>query len=406
MAYDVILVGARCAGSPLAMLLSRRGYRVLLLDRARFPSDTVSTHYIHQPGVARLAAWGLLDRLKATGAPPISETMWDIQGVRITGSPPGVGGVTEAYAPRRTVLDALLVEAAVEAGAELRESFTVKELVVEDDRVVGIRGRQAGGSTVEERATIVVGADGLRSTVATLVGAESYGERPAMTHCYYSYWSGIEVERQELYGRVALGSALIPTNDGLVLVGVNWAVWDTPRLEGSIESSFLEALKQGLPEVAERVLAGTREERFAGMASIPNFFRTAAGPGWALVGDAGYHKDPIAAQGISDAFRDVDLLSDAVHAGLSGTEPMDDSLATFASRRDQEAFPWYRWTRQLAKLEELGAPAKALLEGIAADRTLADRYCGITAETVHPDELFGAPPDTEDRASANVRADR
>ena len=387
MSYDVIVVGARCAGSPLAMLLARRGHRVLVLDRARFPSDTVSTHYIHQPGVARLAAWGLLERLRATGTPPITETLWDIQGVRFVGTPPGVGDVTEAYAPRRTILDQLLVEAAAEAGAEIRESFTVKDLVHEDDRVAGIRGRQAGGSVVEERAALVVGADGLRSTIARIVGAETYREKPTLTHCYYSYWSGVEIERQELYGRVGLGSAMMPTNDGLVMVGVNWATWDTPKLEGGIEARYVEALER-LPEVGERVLAGKREERYAGMASIPNFFRTATGPGWVLLGDAGYHKDPIAAQGISDAFRDADLLADAIDAGLTGAASMEEALAGFASERDDEALPWYRWTQQLGRLEELTAPARAILEGIAADRRLADRYCGLTAETVRPEELF------------------
>lgn len=340
-----------------------------------------------------MAAWGLLDRLKATGAPAITETVWDIQGVIVSGTPPGVRGITEAYAPRRTVLDLLLVEAAAEAGAEVRESFTVKELIHEGDRVVGIRGRQAGGSMVEERASVVVGADGLRSTVARLVGAETYNERPPLTHCYYSYWSGLELERQELYGRVGLGSALVATNDDLVLVGLNWAVWETPSLDGGLETRFVEAL-QRIPEVGDRVLAGTREEKIAGMATIPNFFRRATGPGWALVGDAGCHKDPIAAQGISDAFRDADLLADALHAGLSGAEPLDEALTRFASRRDQEAFPWFRWTQGLGKLEELAPPARALLEGIGADPQLADRYCGVTAETVHPDDLFGSAPPT------------
>ena len=388
MAYDVIVVGARCAGSPLAMLLARRGHRVLLLDRARFPSDTVSTHYIHQPGVARMAAWGLLDRLRATGAPPITATLWDIQGVSFIGTPPGVGDIIEGYAPRRTVLDVILVEGAAEAGAEVRESFTVKELIHEGDRVIGIRGRQAGGSMVEERATIVVGADGLRSTVARLVGAGTYNERPPRTHNYYSYWSGLKVERLELYGRVGQGSAAIPTNEDLVLVGVSWAVWDTPTLAGNLEARYLEGLN-GIPELGERVLAGTREERIAGMATIPNFFRAATGAGWALVGDAGYHKDPIAAQGISDAFRDADLLADALDDGLGGGRPLGEALTSFAEERDREAMPWYRWTQQLAKLEELGPPARALLEGIAGDRMLANRYCGVTAETVLPDELFG-----------------
>lgn len=247
---------------------------------------------------------------------------------------------------------------------------------------------------MEERAPIVVGADGLRSTVARLVGAKTYRERPALTHCYYSYWSGIEIARQELYGRVGLGSAIVPTNDGLVMVGMNWSVWDVPKLSGSIETRFLEGLQQ-IPEVGEQVLAGKREERFAGMANIPNFFRTATGPGWALVGDAGYHKDPIAAQGISDAFRDADLLSHAIDAGLSGIEQMDEALAGYAATRDEEALPWYRWTQRLGRLEELTEPSRALMEGIAADQRLADRYCGLTAETVLPDDFFASEPARE-----------
>src|SRR2546423_171218 len=145
MSYDAIVIGARCAGAPTAMLLARQGHRVLLVDRATFPSDTVSTHLVHQPGIAALARWGLLDRLVATGCPPISTYLFDFGAVEIEGSP----GL--AYGPRRTVLDALLVDAAAEAGAEVRQGFGVDELPVEDGRVTGIRA--AGGT---ERAAVVV----------------------------------------------------------------------------------------------------------------------------------------------------------------------------------------------------------------------------------------------------------
>jgi hypothetical protein len=134
--YDVIVVGARCAGSPTAMLLARRGHKVLVVDRARFPSDTVSTHLLHPPGVAALARWGLLERLEATGCPPIAIYAFDFGPFTISGSP-GTDQAPVAYGPRRTVLDKLLVDAAAEAGAEVREGFTVTELVLEDGRVVG-----------------------------------------------------------------------------------------------------------------------------------------------------------------------------------------------------------------------------------------------------------------------------
>src|SRR5437764_11852304 len=159
--YDAILVGARAAGSPTAMLLARKGHRVLLVDRASFPSDTLSTHYIHQPGVARLRRWGLLERLIATGCPPSRSLLFDVGPFSLSGSPLPSDGVAEAYAPRRTVLDSLLVEAAAEAGAEVRTGFPADELVFENGTVVGIRS-----GDVVERARVVVGAHARNSFVA------------------------------------------------------------------------------------------------------------------------------------------------------------------------------------------------------------------------------------------------
>src|SRR3954468_20300540 len=149
--YDAIVVGARCAGSPTAMLLARKGHRVLVVDRAGFPSDTVSTHYVHQPGVERLRRWGLLERLIATGCPPAPRLTFDLGPFALSAAPPPAGASDAAYAPRRQVLDQLLVEAAAEAGAEVRERFSMSEVLMEGGRVAGIRGRAAGGATVTER---------------------------------------------------------------------------------------------------------------------------------------------------------------------------------------------------------------------------------------------------------------
>jgi 2-polyprenyl-6-methoxyphenol hydroxylase-like FAD-dependent oxidoreductase len=200
--YDVIVVGARCAGSPTAMLLARLGHRVLLVDRTHFPSDTVSTHHLHQTATAALSRWGLLDRVAASGAPATREIGFDFEGIRFVGTPPApTEGITEAYSVRRRVLDTILVEAAVLAGAELRDRFTVKDLEFEEGRVAGIRGRGRGGRHVVDRARVVVGADGLRSTVARLVEAEVYDQIEPLTHTYYTYWSGVPIERLEFYGR-------------------------------------------------------------------------------------------------------------------------------------------------------------------------------------------------------------
>src|SRR3954469_13739051 len=150
--YDAIVIGARCGGAPTAMLLARKGYRVLLVDKATFPSDTISTHMIHPPGVAALKRWGLLERLEATGCPPIMRYSFDFGPITISGSPRPVAGVAEAFGPRRIVLDDLLVRSADAAGAELREAFTVKEVLVNDGVVTGVRGHAKGGETVTVRA--------------------------------------------------------------------------------------------------------------------------------------------------------------------------------------------------------------------------------------------------------------
>ncbi len=191
--YDVIVVGARCAGAPLAMLLARAGHKVALVDRASFPSDTMSTHFLWQRGAARLNAWGLLGRLQARGCAPIRQITFDTGPVQLTGIGPAVGGVAETYCPRRTVLDALLAEAAAQAGAELIDGFVVADLLWSDGRAAGVRGHAAGvaGGSRRCQARLVVGADGLHSTVARKVGARAYRSHPPLTAAYYSYWSGI-----------------------------------------------------------------------------------------------------------------------------------------------------------------------------------------------------------------------
>src|SRR5262245_23188020 len=201
--YDAIIVGARCAGSPTAMLLAATGYRVLLVDRAASPSDTISTHIVWQPGVARLARWGVLDRLRASNCPPIGQVKFDVGEFAFAGTPPAVAGTAEAYAPRRRVLDKLLVDAAVAAGAELREHFAVQEVVQDAEGVCGIRGHTRSGATVTEQARIVIGADGMHSLVARQVQAPAYNTKPTLAFWYYTYWSGVPAPALTYYVRPA-----------------------------------------------------------------------------------------------------------------------------------------------------------------------------------------------------------
>ena len=318
--YDAIVVGARCAGSPTAMLLARKGYRVLVVDRASFPSDTLSTHVIHAPGVAALRRWGLLDQVTASGCPPIETYSFDFGPFVIAGTPHPDDGMSTAYAPRRTVLDKILVDAAAQAGAEVRERFTVEDIVVEDGIVVGIRGHDEGRTSVVERARVVIGADGHNSRVARAVRPEQYNEKPVLENAFYTYWSGLPVDGFNTLIRGDRGFAAIPTNDGLTLVLVGCPAAQASAFKADVESNYLKALERE-PEFADRIRQATREERFAG-GGVPNFFRKPFGSGWALVGDAGYTRDPITAQGITDAFHDAELCATAVDETFAGQPPV------------------------------------------------------------------------------------
>jgi flavin-dependent dehydrogenase len=381
--YDAIVVGARAAGSPTAMLLARKGHRVLLVDRATFPSDTLSTHYIHQPGVARLRRWGLLERLIATGCPSSRSLVFDVGPFALTGAPPPSDGVTEGYAPRRTVLDLLLLEAAAEAGAEMRTGCAIDELVFEDGAVVGIRS----GTTVE-RARVVVGADGRNSFVARAVQAPEYNTKPSLACAYYTYWGGVEGGDVELYprgGRMLMGGAR--TNDGLNIVIVFWPKNEFHAVRADVERSFHDALALA-PPLAERLATGERADRFYGIGDLPFYYRKPFGPGWALVGDAGYHKDPITAQGITDAFRDAELLADALDSGFAGTRPLDAALADYERSRNEESCGLYELTYEFASLAPPTAEQQTLFGALRTNEEDTNRFFGVVAGTVRPDEFF------------------
>ena len=384
--YDAIIIGARCAGSPTAMLLARSGHRVLMVDRAGFPSDTASTHVLHATAMAALDRWGLRDAVIATGCPPIGRYSFDFGPFTIAGTPHASGGNSTAYAPRRTVLDKILVDAATDAGAELREHFTVDEILTEDGVVVGIRGRGEDGAAVTERARVVVGADGRNSSIAKAVEPEHYNEKPALMWSYYSYFKDLPVDGFEIVVRPDRGWAAAPTNDGLTMLVVGWPAAEANAYKADAEANFLATLELA-PAFAERVSRATRVERFTG-ASVPNYFRKPYGPGWALVGDAGYSKDPITAQGIPDAFRDAERCATALDAVLSGRKPFDDAMSTYQIERDTHAGPIYDFTTQLATLETPPEPFQHLLGAIHGNQEAMDEFVSLTSGTVSPVDFF------------------
>jgi 2-polyprenyl-6-methoxyphenol hydroxylase-like FAD-dependent oxidoreductase len=376
--WDVIVVGARCAGSPLAMLLARRGYRVLLVDRATFPSDTISSHQVHQTGLARLKRWGLLDELVATGCPLFATASFNMRVGVISGSLIPADDVAHICVPRRHILDTILVRAAGKAGAEVREGYGLTGLVFDGDRVVGVRGIGPGGHQVTERAGLVVGADGRNSTVAKLAGAPKYRDDGAKTIQYYSYWSGADHPDPVIYTREDWGVAVGPTHDGLLIMSMGTTRANLSQFRADLDAGYQERINT-IPELADRVAGSRREEPFRGLVDVPNFYRQSHGPGWALAGDAGYYRDPVTAQGISDAFRDADSLAEAIDTGLAGRVDLDQALAGYQRDRDIVTEATYGWTLVSTRFAPAQETTRAFLGQVAADPELSRMFVNLNA---------------------------
>jgi 2-polyprenyl-6-methoxyphenol hydroxylase-like FAD-dependent oxidoreductase len=371
------------------MLLARMGHRVLLVDKATFPSDTMSTHLVHPPGVAALQRWGLLERLVATGCPPVETYSFDFGPLTISGSPQPIDGVAHGYCPRRTVLDQLLVDAAVDAGAELREGFTVDEVLATDGAVRGIRGHATGKPGVTERGRVVIGADGRHSVVAKTVEPEQYDERPSRLAMYYAYWSGLRTDGFDTAVRAddRRGWAAVATHDDLTVLPFGWPVEEFKSNRGDIEGNFFAAMDLA-PEFAERVRAARRESRFIGSAELPGYFRKPYGPGWALVGDAGYHKNPITAMGINDAFRDAELLATALDDFFSGRHSYETTMGDYQQARDAEARPVYDFTDDFAQLDAPPPEMQQLLGAMHGNQEAMNEFVSVQAATLPAPEFF------------------
>jgi flavin-dependent dehydrogenase len=299
------------------------------------------------------------------------------------------------------VLDKLLIDAAAEAGAEVREGFTVEEVLTEDGRVVGIKGHSKTGGAVTERAKIVVGADGRNSLVAQTVQPEKYNERPPLLAPYYSYWSGLPMAgRFETYIRPDRGFAAAQTHDGLTMIVGGWPYAEFGANKKDFEGNYLKLFDLA-PEFAERVRGAKREERVSG-APTPNFFRKPYGPGWALVGDAGYLKDPITAQGILDAFRDAEACALALDQSFAGARSFDAAMGDYQRARDSSVLAMYDFTCQMASLAPPPPEMQQLFGAIHGNQKAMDGFAQMNAGTISPAEFFSPGNIGEIRAGARV----
>jgi flavin-dependent dehydrogenase len=339
IAADVVVVGARCAGAATAMLLAERGHDVVVVDRAAFPSDTVSTHAIARTGVVQLDRWGLLERVLDSGAPAVRDVAFHSNGSTIHRTIKERHGRDFVVAPRRTALDSILVDAAAEAGARIHTGVTVEGVRRDDQgRVQGVYGRTSADA-VEITARIVVGADGLRSRIARSVGAEITRLGPDGGATFYTYYAG-DWPAMEYYLGTGRFSGIFPTHDGEACI---WLCTDSDdaavarRRYGTPEETFAALVEDSAPELAHRLRTATRTAPFRGINRLPNQFRQPVGPGWALVGDAGYHRDAVSGHGISDAFRDAELLAEAIDLTLTGDVDEATALDGYHAARDAMA---------------------------------------------------------------------
>jgi 2-polyprenyl-6-methoxyphenol hydroxylase-like FAD-dependent oxidoreductase len=348
--HDVVVVGARCAGAATAMLLAAAGHDVLLLDRATFPSDTLSTHAIARGGIVQLQRWGLLQAVLDTGAPPIRTVEFHAGGFHVSRPIKERNGVDMLVAPRRHALDTLLVNAAMSAGATVATGVTVSGVHRADDgRITGVHANN-GRDSIDISARFVVGADGLRSRIARSVDAPFTEVRGDNGAGHYAYFSG-EWEAMEYYLADGAFAGVFPTNNGEACIWVCSPSDDALRMRRShptIEATFTAMLASASPELVARLEeTARRTSTVRGAIGLPNHIRHPFGPGWALVGDAGYHRDPITGNGITDAFRDADLLATALDLVLRGEVPESLALRGYQAARDRQLREIFEITTEL-----------------------------------------------------------
>lgn len=341
--YDVVIAGARCAGSAAAMLLARQGLRVLVVDPMRRGSDTLSTHALMRGAVLQLHRWGLLDGIRRAATPAIRTTAFHYGPESIEVRIKERDGVDALYAPRRTVLDPLLLDAAEAAGAEVLLGSSVTGLGRDrDGRVRGVLLNGADRREREVTAGIVIGADGRNSRVARLVGAPIDEPAAHATASIYAYHQNIGLDGFHWFYAPGASVGAIPSNDGDTCIFASMPAARFARRRSGLEELYQEILREVSPALAERVAAAGPGHGMRAFAGVQGYLRRSAGPGWALVGDAGYFKDPLTAHGITDALRDAELLARAVVAGG------DEALREYQATRDSLVRGLFRVTDEIA----------------------------------------------------------
>lgn len=391
--FDVVVVGARCAGSPLATFLKRAGLSVCVVDQAEFPSDTLSTHMFQLSGIEVLQKLGVMDAVLASGAPPLSNCYMKFEDVDLSG-PARLRENDPKLAMlcvRRISLDVHLVDKAREAGADMRLHTRVTELVKKNGRVAGVRVAGRDGTTYTIEADLVVGADGRNSTIARLTEARRYHVIPSERISSWAYFRGVPQQAVPKLYYHRLGDDFVvaaPADDDLFLVALCPSVEYFDSYRADSEGWFKRAVV-GCPPVAELLANAERVTKFRGLTRFEGFFREATGPGWVLVGDSGHFKDPTPGQGISDALRQVEKLSAAIVRGFGNPKERDAALRSWWRWRDKDAIQHYWFCSDIGKRGTISPVRLEMLRGVARDQELRKDFLDIFIHRKYPRQLFG-----------------
>ena len=396
---DVVVVGGRCAGSPLAVMLARRGLRVCVVDKSEFPSETLSTHVIQPSGVAILERHGMLDAIVAAGAVLVNRFTFVTDHARIDTGIDAYEFEAPALSMRRVTLDHLLVEAAVAAGAEVRTGTRATGLIWDGDRVAGVETAQG-----PLRARLVVGADGRNSTVAGLVGAPEYYVAPPGRLFAWAYFEDV----REAEGRLRLGSlgdlayVACPTDAGLYLAAVCPPMEEKDAFLSAREDNFETGL-EAWPELFDLLAGAKRVGPIRVMGNWRGYFREATGPGWVLLGDAGHFKDPSPAQGMADALRHAERLADVVAAGLGGEADLDEGLRRWWRWRDEDGYEMHWFSTDIGEPGSVPLADQVICD-LAEDDEATEGLLRVLNHDIPPSGLF--TPRRIGRAAARVARER
>jgi 2-polyprenyl-6-methoxyphenol hydroxylase-like FAD-dependent oxidoreductase len=382
---DVVIVGARCAGASLACHLARAGLDVVVVDRADFPSDTPSTHFFQAEGLLALQRLGVMDRLLATGAPLIEHFLGSVDAAEFGGRwPLRDGDVAGAMCVRRPLLDSMLVDAAREAGADVRLRTVVRGVVRDGDRVVGVEVDGEGEGEI--RARLVVGADGRTSTVARSVGARRYHATTSPRAFSWGYFDvdAIESPPRAHFHRQGDDFVVASPCDGGELMVV--AAVSKQRYEDEFDrdaEAMHAAVVAAVPAIAS-ITAGARPtDKIHTVTRYDGFLRESAGPGWVLVGDAGHFKDPTPGQGISDALRQVEQLSPEIVAGVRQGD-LDARMQAWWRWRDDDAFEKHWFASDLGRAGPVLTVEREILSRLVSTPRGQDMFIEILNHRVKP----------------------